>query len=114
MKKTLAARVATAQQIAAAKESVAAAVTDEFFERHPDWLARYGENGRKRGIEDAGFHIDFLEGAIETGSVAAFCDYARWCSRLLSGYGIAPHFLAENLRQVGQALEAKVTSAEGM
>lgn len=111
---TLAARIATARQIAAAKESVAAAVTDEFFKRHPDWQARYGENGRKRGIEDAGFHIDFLAGAIETGSVAAFCDYARWCSRLLSGYGIAPHFLAENLRQVGQALEAKITSAEGM
>ncbi len=107
---TLAARIATAQQIAAAKASVAAAVTDEFFVRHPDWLVRYGENGRKRGIEDAGFHIDFLAGAIETGSVAAFCDYARWCSRLLSGYGIAPHFLAENLRQVGQALEAKITA----
>ncbi len=111
---SLAARIATAEQIGAAKESVAAAVTDEFFRRHPDWLARYGENGRKRGIEDAGFHIDFLAGAIETGSLAAFCDYARWSSRVLSGYGIAPHFLAENLRQVGQALEAKIPSAEGM
>lgn len=110
----LAARIATAGQIAAAKDSVAAAVTDDFFKRHPDWLARYGELGRKRGIEDAGFHIDFLAGAIETGSEAAFCDYARWCGRLLSGYGIAPHFVAENLLQVGQALEAKVTSAEGM
>jgi hypothetical protein len=76
-------------------------VTDEFLRRHPDWVARYGELARKRGIEDAGFHVDVLAGALETGSPAAFCDYARWCSRLLRSRKIAPQFLAENLRLNG-------------
>ena len=101
---TLEERIATARAILAAKSRVAVAVTDEFFRLHPDWLARYGAAGRERGLEDASYHINFLAGAIETGSFAAFCDYAHWCSRLLSRYGIAPHFFAENLSQIERAL----------
>jgi hypothetical protein len=47
----LEARIEVAQAIVAATVSAAAAVTDEFFERHPDWLARYGEPGRNRGLK---------------------------------------------------------------
>ena len=108
----LPARAAIAQQILAAKESVAAAVTAEFLRRHPDWVTRYGENARTRGIEDAGYHIDVLAGSIESGSVAPFCEYARWCRRLLGGLGIAPHFLAENLSQIAESLGAKVDAAD--
>ncbi|HEX8679910.1 MAG TPA: cobalamin-dependent protein [Chthoniobacterales bacterium] len=104
----LAARVVMAREIVAARASVAAAVTEEFLQRQPDWLTRYGEKARVRGTEDAGYHIDFLAGAIESGSVAAFCEYARWCSRLLSGLGMAPQFLAENLEQISQHLSAKL------
>ncbi len=111
MKNTLVTRIALAQAIVAARESVAARVTEEFLQRHPDWTIRYGERARKRGIEDAGYHIDFLASAIESGSVAAFSEYARWCRRLLSGFGMAPEFLAENLEQVAQHLSA--TLAEG-
>ena len=110
----LEARIEVAQAIVAAKVSAAAAVTDEFFERHPDWLARYGEPGRNRGLEDASSHIDFLAAAIESGSAEAFCDYARWCARLLHGYGIAARFVAENLEQVGKALAARVPAGAAM
>ena len=103
----LAERIATARELLAAKERVAVAVTDEFLKRHPDWVARYGDLARKRGNEDAAFHVDFLAGAIETGSTAAFCDYARWCSRVLTARNIAPQFLAENLLQI------EATLAEG-
>ncbi len=106
----LAARVAMAQQIMAARGSVAAAVTEEFLQRYPSWLTRYGERARTRGIEDASHHIDFLAGAIESGSLAAFCDYARWCTRLLRGLGMAPKFLAENLQQIAQHMAGKVTA----
>jgi hypothetical protein len=36
----------------------------EFFRRHPDWDARYGDRGRVRGEEDAGFLVEFLSGAL--------------------------------------------------
>lgn len=108
-----AARCATAERILAVKESVAAAVTGQFLSRHPDLLARYGETGLNRGIEDARHHIEFLAAAIETGSLAAFCEYARWCRRLLGGIGIAPHLLAENLLQIANSLAAEMPAAYG-
>lgn len=97
-------RLELAERLRRARDVVAEAVTDEFFHRHPDWLARYGERGRRFGVEDARFHLDFLAGAVETGSPAAFEDYARWVARMLSARGIDPRYVVENLEQVGHAL----------
>lgn len=97
-------RISIARTISQAKHKVAESVTDEFFLRHPDWLERYGDAGRIRGIEDAKFHIDFLSGAIESGSPAPFKDYARWCSRMLSSRGIDSKFVSENFHQIGEGL----------
>lgn len=105
-------RVQLAETLRRHKISVAEIVTEEFFTRHPDWLARYGEMGRQRGREDAAYHVDFLAGAIESGAVAAFEDYARWTTNVLRSRGIAPAFVAENLRQVGQACSADLSERE--
>lgn len=106
-------RVRLAESLRGIKREVAESVTDEFFLRHPDWLIRYGERGRKHGIEDAGYHVEYLAGAVESGSVAAFEDYARWTARVLSSRGIASDFLAENLRQVERAVFARVGPGDG-
>ncbi len=97
-------RTLIARRISEAKHAVAESVTDEFFVRHPDWVARYGDAGRVRGIEDAKYHIDFLASAIESGSTAPFEDYARWSSRMLASRGIDPVFVAENFHQIGESL----------
>ncbi len=97
-------RISIARTISQAKQKVAEAVTGEFFLRHPDWLDRYGDAGRIRGVEDAKFHIDFLSGAIESGSTVPFEDYARWCSRMLASRGIDPKFVSENFHQIGESL----------
>lgn len=106
-------RVPLADKVRTLKQSVAKAVTEEFFLRHPDWTARYGERGRERGIEDALYHLDFLAGAIETGSDAPFRDYALWTGGVLRARGIAPAFVAENLRQVRDALAPHLSATEG-
>ena len=98
-------RIAIARRIAEVKQTVAEEVTEDFFIRHPDWLERYGERGRRHGIEDAKYHLDFLSSAVESGSTAPFEDYARWSSRMLSARGIAPHFVAENFQQLGENLK---------
>lgn len=101
---TLADRVRLAEGLRRSKRDVAVRVTDEFLARHPDWVERYGERARSFGIEDAGFHVDFLSSAIEGGEPAAFEDYVRWTRRVLEARGIVAAFLAENLEQVGAAL----------
>jgi len=90
-----------AAKLAALRPRIAEAVTDAFFQRHPDWFARYGARGRVRGIEDAGFHLDFIAGAVEGQSIAAFENYIRWTTRMLHARGIAPHFCAGRLLHPG-------------
>ncbi len=97
-------RRALAEKLRGLRDAIAESVTEEFFHQHPDWLERYGERGRRHGVEDARFHLDFLAGAVEAGSPGTFADYARWAVRVLSGRGIQPRFVVENLSQVGQAL----------
>ncbi len=108
----IAQRVQLAETLRRHKLSVADVVTEQFFVRHPDWPARYGEMGRQRGREDAAFHVEFLAGAIEAGAVAAFEDYARWTTNVLRSRGITPGFVAENLQQVGQACGAELSEPE--
>lgn len=83
-------------------------VTHEFLERHPDWRERYGDLAWERGVEDATFHVDFLAGALESGSPQAFEQYARWTARVLGSRGIAPTFLIENLMQLADWFETSL------
>lgn len=94
------------------EQSMAEAVTDAFLQRHPDWVARYGEIATIRGIEDARFHVQFLASAIESDAPAAFAEYVRWTTRVLESRGIARAFLYENLLQVQQAAEPLLSADE--
>ena len=94
------------------EQLIAETVTDAFLARHPDWVARYGDLARIRGIEDARFHVQFLGGAIESDSPAAFADYVRWTTRVLEARGIDRTFLHENLLQVQQAAESLLSPGE--
>jgi methanogenic corrinoid protein MtbC1 len=97
-------RVGTALAIRGLRRAVAEEVTNEFLVRHPEWEVRYGESARQFGIEDAGYHLDFLAAAIESGEVETFNEYGDWAASMLVARHIEPHFLAENLEQIGQAL----------
>ena len=101
------------RQLAAAIKSlrsmVAEEATNQFLVLHPDWIARYGDRARQFGIEDAGYHQDFLAAAIMSGEPQAFQEYAEWAARMLMARGIEPRFLAENFEQIGEALRKRLT-----
>ena len=105
-------RTALGDRLQKIKLEIAETVTQVFLERHPEWLLKYGERARRFGIEDAGFHVDFLRGAVETGSVHAFEDYCEWAAGLLKSRGIASHFLVENLTQIETALVSRLSGGE--
>jgi MerR family transcriptional regulator, light-induced transcriptional regulator len=89
--------------------SIAIDVTNAFLERHPDWRVRYGSRAMTAGVQDAGYHVSFLAGAIEAGDPDAFAAYVRWASRVLAARGIASRFLTENLAQVRDAVAARLS-----
>ena len=109
---SLAERGLLAEKILSTKQQVAASVTEEFFVRHPDWLTRYGERGRKLGIEDAVFHQSYLSSAIAAGATAPFADYDRWTVQMLGARNIAAHFVTENLEQIRQAIQPLLSPPE--
>jgi methanogenic corrinoid protein MtbC1 len=105
-------RVKTGGAIRAFRSAVAEEVTNEFLARHPEWLARYGDRARQLGMEDAGYHQDFLAAAIESGEVEAFSEYAEWAARMLQARQIPAGFLAENLEQIGRALHVRLSPSD--
>jgi methanogenic corrinoid protein MtbC1 len=104
MDRPLADRLALARRLRDRKDLIAVSVTEEFLRRHPDWVTRYGERARRHGVEDAGYHIEFLAAAVEAGSVPAFAEYVRWTVGVLAARGIGVEFLAENLVQIERRL----------
>jgi methanogenic corrinoid protein MtbC1 len=100
------------QKLAAARNSIAQSVSDQFFLRHPEWLIQYGERGRQFCSKDACFHIDFLCGAMEAGSAESFADYALWTTRMLGARGIAAHTLEEHFTEIGSHLGSVLSDEE--
>jgi methanogenic corrinoid protein MtbC1 len=97
-------RTATAELIREAAQRVASSTTQLFYDRHPDWVQRFGARGRRLSIEDAVFHQQFLAAAIEIGSLEPFLDYVRWTRRVLEPRGISVGFLREALDDIRVAL----------
>jgi methanogenic corrinoid protein MtbC1 len=88
--------------------AVAVEVTEAFLTRHPDWRLRYGARATTAGVQDAGYHIAFLAGAVASEDRDAFAAYARWAARVLVARGIAQAFLRENLEQIRDAIAARM------
>lgn len=101
-----------AQKLISVKQPVAQAITEETFLDHPELLARYGESGRRHCTADACFHVEFLAGAVEAGSPAAFGDYSRWTARMLGARGIPAHALEENLGRLGKHISQALLPEE--
>ena len=101
-------RLSLADQVRTLAGSVPAEVSEQFLLRHPDWIAKYGERARVMCLEDARYHLTFLSAALESGSPAAFAEYARWTARVLESRGIATTCLTENLAQLSHALSSRL------
>ncbi len=101
-------RVKLAERLQEFSRQVAEKVTEEFLVQHPDFVTRFGERARRRGIEGAIFHQQFLGAAIEAGKPRLFGEYLRWATGVLEARGIAPHFLRENVEEISKVLQSKL------
>ena len=104
MPESVSERFRLAEKLISVKQNVAQAISDESFLDHSELAVRYGERGRQFCTADVGFHLDFLAGAIESGSPQAFGEYARWTARMLGARGIGAHTLEENLGRLEKHL----------
>jgi methanogenic corrinoid protein MtbC1 len=85
-------------------DELATAIADRHFAAFPEALARYGDIGRIRCLEDARFHLRYLATALDAHSEAMFLDYVAWTKIVLAKRNVAENDLIENLRIVALTL----------
>lgn len=67
----------------------------------PEVHARFGPKGRAACAEDLGFHLDFLQPALETGEIALFLAYLGWLVQVLSSRGVPLRSVEQSLDDLG-------------
>ncbi|HTJ08828.1 MAG TPA: cobalamin-dependent protein [Candidatus Binataceae bacterium] len=93
-----------AKELRSVMEAVAQAAVARDYARRPALLAKYGERGRARYLEDTRYHQSYLADAVSFGRSSIFKDYLGWVSAVLSARGVASEELLENLRCMREVL----------
>ncbi len=93
--------------LAGNRREVAEALTERQYAREPDLMRRYGADGRRRCLEDALYHLDYLTQAVETRRPVLFAEYVAWAKVLLAQLGIPPDHLRTNLELLRQLLQER-------
>ncbi len=66
---------AASRALDAQRDTLAEAITDLQYQLQPELAARYGEAGRAKCRQDAGYHLSYLADSIAADSPALFADY---------------------------------------
>ncbi|MGE5505553.1 MAG: B12-binding domain-containing protein [Actinomycetota bacterium] len=70
------------------REQIASAVTDRFFQAHPEFHTRFGPTGSDYCRKDGTIHLTYLGEALRCGSPVLFAEYVDWTRTLFEGIGI--------------------------
>lgn len=88
---------AVGEQILAMKATIAGALVDQEFARHPELVERYGAIGREKSLQDAGYHLSYLAEAVSMARPQLFVDYIGWAKIMLARRGVLASDLAFHL-----------------
>jgi methanogenic corrinoid protein MtbC1 len=86
-----------ARLLVAERASLAEAITARHYEAQPELLAKYGEAGRAKCLQDAGYHLSYLADSVAAASPSLFSDYVGWAKVMLGARGIPAGDLSRNL-----------------
>jgi methanogenic corrinoid protein MtbC1 len=93
-----------AESLADRRQELASRVAQKHLEQHPEFLERFGTVGRRRCLEDADFHLQYLSHAIRLATPALFTSYAQWARQMLETRHIAWSDLQWNLELLREEL----------
>ena len=92
------------------RETIAARVTDLYFEAHPKLELRW-KDARKKCTEDTRHHIDQLAEALHLQQPVLFAEYAVWIAELLARLRIPGEALSSNLAILGEIASSELQDA---
>jgi hypothetical protein len=85
-------------------EGVAGAAADALYQRHPDWLSRWGEAGKSACRDDIQYLLSYLSDAIALGRPELFSAFAAWLGDFQRRRDIPAAHLPQTLEVVSQLL----------
>lgn len=94
--------------ILTARASLAEAVTARQYEAQPELVAKYGEAGRAKCLQDAAYHLSYLADAVAASSLSLFTDYVGWAKVMLGARGIPAADLSRNLTVMQEVVRGRL------
>lgn len=110
--RTLGAGERASERLVREKEALARAITDALYRERPDLLARWGEPGREKCLQDMRYNLEHLAPAVALSDPAMFAGYVRWLASLLAARQIPTGDVARSLALTDAAIAERFPADE--
>ena len=94
------------------REVLAREVTAALYAESPELLARHGERGREKCLQDMRYNIEHLTPAVELGDPSMFAGYVQWLDSLLRARGVSTRDVVRCLELLDQRCAVRYPPAE--
>ena len=96
----------------AEKESLARGVTAALYDEFPDLIARHGQAGRDRCLEDLRYTIEHLIPAVDLDEPTMFVRYAQWLDALLTARNVSTREVIRSFEILDRFVRERVSADE--
>lgn len=94
------------------RETLARHVTDALYLERPELIAKHGERGREKCLQDMRYNIDHLIPAVDLGSADMFTRYVHWLDGMLSARNVATGDVIRCLELLADACMARLPASQ--
>ena len=94
------------------RERLARAITDALYADMPELLARHGERGRVKCLEDMHYNLEHLAPAVALGDPALFVRYVEWLRDMLHARGVGMDEVRRSLELTREVTRGSMNDAE--
>ena len=93
--------------------SLARDTATSLYARHPDWLARSGDLGRTRCVDDLEYHLSYLADAIAFADRERFVAHIVFVAGFLGRHGVPIGHLRESLVALRTVIRSRLPATTG-
>jgi MerR family transcriptional regulator, light-induced transcriptional regulator len=95
----------------ALREPLARAAMARHFMRRPEDALKFNGDpeSRAKTLRDMGYHLSFLEEALNSGNSSLFLDYVQWVDGVLQKAGVPREALTQNLLSIEDVLHSNLS-----
>lgn len=87
---------------------LAEVIATRHFAAHPELTERYGDEGKKKCVLDAAYHLAYLTDAVAAASPTLFADYLAWAKVMLRSRGVPATDLSRNISIMHEVVREKL------